>query len=303
MSEDIRHKFHQLPKADVHNHLHLGGTAKRLREKYRDARITFPETYDGLDGMIDFIYGTLNKIMLTKDDVKFFMEMAIESSIDDNITHLEASVDIGLARFFDDSIEQVIEVVMELKERYESQIDFRPDIGVNKDLALDKVYSDGVKCIKSNVFSGIDIYGKEVGRQMEPFLDLFDQARNHDLKTKVHIGEFSSHETIESAINILHPDELQHGIRAVDSEQTMNLILENNIRLNVCPQSNFALGSSASIAEHPMRKLFDRGINLTINTDDLLLFDASVTDQFLDLHKHEVFSFEELDEIRKNAFL
>jgi len=303
MSEEIRHKFHQLPKADVHNHLHLGGTAKRLKEKYSEASITFPETYDGLDGMIDFIYGTLNKIMLTKDDVKFFMEMAIESSIDDNITHLEASVDIGLARFFDDSIEQVIEVVMELKERYRSQIDFLPDIGVNKDLLLDKVYSDGVKCIKSNVFSGIDIYGKEVGRQLEPFQDLFDQARKNELKTKVHIGEFSSHETIDNAINILHPDELQHGIRAVDSEDTMNLILENNIRLNICPQSNFALGSSESIADHPMRKLFDHGINLTVNTDDLLLFGSSVTDQFLDLLKHDVFSFEELDEIRKNAFL
>lgn len=57
--------------------------------------------------MIDFIYENLNKIMLTKEDVINFIKISIKSSIDDNITVLEVSVDVGLARFFNDFIAQL----------------------------------------------------------------------------------------------------------------------------------------------------------------------------------------------------
>ena len=83
----------------------------------------------------------------------------------------------------------------------------------------------------------------------------------------------------------------------------MDLILENDMRLNVCPQSNLALGSIGSIANHPIRRLFDYGISITVNTDDLLLFGATITDQFVDLIEKNIFSYEEIDSIRKNAFL
>ncbi len=299
----MRDKIHKLPKADVHNHLHLGGSVKKLNKKYPNANIFIPSKYDGLAGMIDFIYGKLNKIMLDSDDVIFFMENAIESSIDDNVTLLEASVDIGLARFFGGSIDEVIDIVASLKERYKSQIDFRPDIGVNKDLPMEKVYSDGQLCISSGVFNGLDIYGKEDNQNLESFQELFNLARENNLKTKVHIGEFSNTHTIENAIELLKPNEIQHGIKAVDSEKTMDMILENDIRLNVCPQSNLSLGSTENITDHPIRRLFDYGIKLTVNTDDLILFDATVTDQFVDLLENKIFSFEEIDSIRKNAFL
>lgn len=296
-------QIQDLPKADVHSHLHLAGSQKRFAERYPEANITFPRQYDGLPGMIDFIYGTLNKVMLTGEDVINFMDIAIISAIDDNVKLLEASVDIGLARFFDDSIDTVIDTVRMLKERYRSQIEFKPDIGVNKDLDLEKVYSDGIKCIESGLFNGIDLYGQEVGKDLKPFVRLYDMAKDHGLKTKVHIGEFSDHRTIESTINLLHPQELQHGIRAVDSKNTMDLILKNNIRLNVCPTSNLALGAVQHLKDHPMRQLYDHGIKVTVNTDDLILFDATLSDEFEKLLQSELFSFEELQILNNNALL
>ncbi len=298
----LRKQFLLLPKADVHNHLHLGGAQKKLKERYPNSNLVFPKSYNGLEGMIDFIYGHLNKIMLTSDDVINFMEIAIESSIDDNITLLEASIDIGLVKYFNNSIDQFIEVVSKLKHKYKSQIDFRPDIGINKDLPIEKAHTHGLKCIHSEVFNGIDLYGKEVDQDLKPFLKLYEIAKGNNLKTKVHIGEFSDYKSIDSTIKLLDPDEIQHGIKAVDSQKTMDLILENNIRLNICPSSNIALGAVTNLKDHPIRVLFDYGINLTINTDDLILFDATVTGEFVNLLKHNIFSFEELDIIRENAF-
>lgn len=298
----FRESFFKLPKADVHNHFHLGSSQKRLLEKYPKSLIQFPEKYNGLSGMIDFIYGHLNLIMVTKQDVINFMENSIESSIDDNIALLEASVDVGLSRFFDDSIQSLINEIARIKEKYKSKIDFKPDIGINKDLPLAKVYTYGNTCIESGVFNGIDIYGKEANQNLESFKELFETARKNNIKTKAHIGEFSDYKSVEETILLLNPDELQHGINAVNSEKTMDLILERDIRLNICPKSNISLGAVSNIKIHPIRKLFDKGIKVTVNTDDLILFAATVSDELYNLYTNEVFSFDELETIRKNAF-
>jgi len=62
-----------------------------------------------------------------------------------------------------------------------------------------------------------------------------------------------------------------------------------------------ALKAVSSLKEHPMRKLYDEGVSITINTDDHLLFNSTITDQFADLIHQGLFTFEEIDEIRKNA--
>ena len=293
----------KLPKADVHNHLHLGGSQKKIFEKYPNESINFPKKHDGFEGMIDFIYGHLNTILLTKSDVINFMEIAIESSIDDNITLLEASVDVGLCRFFDDSIDGVIAEIKRIKEKYKSKINFKPDVGINKDLPVDKVFLYSEACINSGVFNGIDIYGKEANQDLTHIKEVFKTAKQNNIKTKAHIGEFSGPKSIENIIEILEPDEIQHGINAVNSNRTMDMIFERNIRLNICPQSNISLGAVKNITEHPIRKLFDKGINITVNTDDLLLFNATVTDEFYALLKHNIFTFDEINSIRENAFL
>ncbi|MCA0152672.1 amidohydrolase family protein [Winogradskyella vincentii] len=298
---NIKEKISKLKKADLHSHLHLAGSQKRFSERYPNAQINFPKKYNGLPGMIDFIYGTLNTIMTHKEDVVNFMDIAIQSAIDDNVNLLEASVDIGLTRFFNDSIEEVIEEVLKLQDKYKSKIDFKPDIGVNKDLDIDKVYNYSLKCIDSGIFHGIDLYGQEAGKDLNPFTRLYNIANDNGLKTKVHIGEFSNHNSIEETIHILNPDEIQHGIRAVESKNTMELILKNSIQLNICPQSNIALGAVKNIENHPARILFDYGINITINTDDLILFDATITDEYLNLINSNVFTFDEIKTIHKNS--
>ena len=293
--------FQKLPKADVHTHFHLGSSQKKFIEKH-NSTLSFPNNYKGLNGMIDFIYNHLNNYMTTKEDVINFMKLSIESSIDDNITYLEASVDVGLARFFNDSIEAVISEVQKIKEKYASIIEFKPEIGINKDLPLKKVYDYGEKCISSGVFNGIDIYGKEANQNLNSFTELYKTATKNNLKTKVHIGEFSDYKSIEEAIILLNPDEIQHGINAVNSQKTIDLILERNIRLNMCPQSNLALGAVKNIATHPIRVLFDKGVRVTVNTDDLILFNATVSDEFTNLYENSIFSKEEINTIRENAF-
>ncbi len=145
----LKDQIKALPKADVHNHLHLGGSLEMLKEKYPEANLKVPKYYDGLNGLIDFINNDINSLMRTADDMVHFMEMGIKNSISDNVTYLEASIDIGFIRFFNNGIEELITVVQELTKKYKPYIDFRPDIGINKDYSLDKANSQALKCIES----------------------------------------------------------------------------------------------------------------------------------------------------------
>jgi len=298
---DLRKQLQGLPKADVHNHLHLSGDVEMLLEHYPDNRFKTPSFYDGFDGMMRFIIQHVNTLMRSSEDVITLMDIGIRSSMKDNVTHLEASVDTGLVRYFDNSMEALINAVGELKEKYKSEIDFSPEIGIKKSCALDEVYRDGIVCIESGVFEGIDLYGEESGQDLDGFKEIFQEAKAKSKKTKIHIGEFSDPQSIVRAIETLEPGEIQHGINAAASEEAIQLILDRKIRLNICPHSNVALKAVGSLEEHPIRKLYDAGVNITINTDDFLLFNSTITDQFVDLIQRGMFTFEEIDEIRKNA--
>jgi adenosine deaminase len=281
MNTDFATHIRNAPKADLHNHLTLG--------------------YPGLPGIIHFIHTHVNKIMCDTETTIQFMELAIEDSIADNVILLEASIDVKLGRFFDNSMDKLILAVEKLKQHYTEQTEFKPDIGIDKDIDLSLHEKSIYDCMYSGIYNGIDLYGRERNRSLERFRPLFTEAKRRGLKTKVHIGEFSNNRTIEEAITLLEPDAIQHGIRSVRSEETLKMIKERNITLNVCPQSNVSLMSVMSIKHHPIRRLVEYGIPVTINTDDLLLFNATVSDQYLALLQADVLDREQLEQIRINS--
>lgn len=289
------------PKADLHNHLTLGLHPKTLLDNFPDAGLRIPERYPGLPGMIRFIHNQVNTIMRDGESTVRFMELAIEDSIRDNVVLLEASVDIKLKKHFGNSPERLIEVVKALQDKYADRIAFRPDIGIDKDIDYPAFKTIIYDYLDSGVFAGIDLYGIEKKRPLRGFRAMYADAHRQGITTKVHIGEFSDKNTIEEALALLDPDVLQHGIRAVQSESTLDLIKRRNIVLNVCPQSNVSLMSVRSIKSHPIRKLVDYGIRVTINTDDLLLFGATVSDQYVSLIERGVLTYDQIERIRVDS--
>jgi len=83
--------------------------------------------------------------------------------------------------------------------------------------------------------------------------------------------------------------------------EVMKWLSRNGISLNVCPESNISLKRVKSYKTHPIRILFDHGVNVTVNTDDVMLFNAGNSEQYLKLYKSGLFSAEDLDVIRMNG--
>lgn len=293
----MRKLLAKVPKGDRHNHLCLCVDRRTLKERYGRSPV-FPSAYEGLPAMIDFVHAEVNAIMATGDDVAAFMEMAIQDSLRDNVVRLEGSVDVSLVRHFDGSIDVLLQAVALLKKRYAS---FFPIIGINKPKPLELMQGDIEACMESGLFSGIDLYGLEAGQDLARFKQLYAAARRRGLNLKVHIGEFSDAASIKEAIELLEPDEIQHGIRSAEDREVIDLIVKNGIMLNICPASNLSLGAARDLGTHPIRKLFDSGVKISVNTDDLLLFDATITDQYVALLDEGIFTLEEIETMRLNG--
>ncbi len=115
------------------------------------------------------------------------------------------------------------------------------------------------------------------------------------------MGEWGTADDVYKAVELLELDEVQHGIAAADDPTVMRFLADNDIRLNICPTSNLMLGRIESIAKHPIRKLFDAGVTVTVNTDDVLFFGNGVSEEFLALYRAGLFTADELDQIRLNG--
>jgi adenosine deaminase len=123
------------------------------------------------------------------------------------------------------------------------------------------------------------------------------------MKCKAHAGEFDPADSVKEAVELLELDEVQHGIAAAGSPGVMKWLADHKIRLNVCPTSNIRLKRVRSFKTHPIRILFDHGVNISINTDDVVLFGDGVSEQYLKLFKAGVFTAEELDSIRHKSLI
>ena len=81
----------------------------------------------------------------------------------------------------------------------------------------------------------------------------------------------------------------------------MRFLADNRIQLNVCPSSNVKLGYASSFKDHPVKVLYENGVKVTINTDDLLIFDSSIENEYLLLYRAGALTADQLNKIRENG--
>jgi adenosine deaminase len=128
---------------------------------------------------------------------------------------------------------------------------------------------------------GIGIGGSEQGFPPEPFEEVYEEARQFGFHTSAHAGEAAGAESIWGAIRSLRVDRIGHGTRAEEDESLLDYLAEHRIPLEMCPISNVRTGVVNSLEEHPVRRYFERGIIVTLNTDDPKMFGNSLAEEFL----------------------
>jgi aminodeoxyfutalosine deaminase len=144
--------------------------------------------------------------------------------------------------------------------------------------------------------------GTEAGHPPERFEPWFDRARAAGLHSAPHAGETAGPESIWGAIKALGAERLGHGVHAVEDPALLEYLVEHQIPIEVCPTSNLRLGVYPSFAEHPLQRLFDAGVKVTVNTDTPAVFGISLTEELAQLESEFHLSPQAIERIARNAF-
>jgi adenosine deaminase len=251
--------------------------------------------------MIKYAHEILYPHTNTLSGFQFTAHSAIQDAIADGVTILEMSLDVRFISLFEIGLDSFFSFVADLVKRHKEHIDFRPEIGMSKDRPFFDQIGLASSCIESGIFRSIDLYGNETAQPPDDYKEIYAKAKKHALKLKAHAGEFAGPEYISRTLDVLQVDEVQHGVTAASSKSLMDRLRRDDVRLNICPSSNVALGIVSDIAHHPIRTLVDNGVRVTINTDDLMIFGQSVSQEYLALYQSGLLTADELDAIRREG--
>jgi adenosine deaminase len=144
---------------------------------------------------------------------------------------------------------------------------------------------------------GVTIGGSEQDFPPEPFAEVYERARHLGFHTSAHAGEAAGPQSIWGAINHLRVERIGHGTRACEDPSLMKYLVDYQIPLEVCPISNVKTRVVDSLKTHPVREYFEKGMLISINTDDPKMFGNSLAGEYAALEIELGFSRTEIKEL------
>lgn len=282
LENDSLSALQSIPKSDLHSHAGRGGHISYI-EKYANVKIT-PR-----DGPFESLF-EMNQWL--KENVKCHLpggaegylkqiEASFVQAATDNVTVLALSFCVDEIQLLG-GMESFKNTIDGLRERFAPDTVLYPDLGIG-------FFPEEVNALEEilarNWFSGIDIMNGQGTFTIQELKHICSKAKENGLILKAHIGEFGEADDVWRYAEELGLDQIQHGVLAAKSEKVMRYLADNQIQLNVCPTSNVMLKVCADYKTHPIHTLFENGVKVTINTDDLLIFHSTLSEEYLKLYK------------------
>jgi adenosine deaminase len=300
-----------MPKLELH--LHLEGAIPhealwQLIQKYggdpavRDQRALEGKfRYRDFPGFIQ-TWLWKNTFLREYEDFTFIAEAVARSLAEQNILYAEVFFSPGdFARFGlkTQGIAEAIRSGLAREKRVEVALiadlirDFPPDNAARTLAELAEVRNLGIV--------GVGIGGSEQEFPPEPFAGVYEEARKLGFRTTAHAGEAAGSESVWGALRSLRAERIGHATRAEEDERLLDYLAEHRIPLELCPVSNVRTGVVRTLEDHPVRRYFDRGLVVTVNTDDPGMFGNSLAEEYRLLVERLGFSREDTRRLVLNA--
>lgn len=149
--------------------------------------------------------------------------------------------------------------------------------------------------------TGFGMAGDERAYDVEEFTDAFEIAADAGLGLTAHAGEFAGAESVRAVIDHLGVTRVGHGVRAVEDEDLVRQLAQDGVVLECCPGSNVALGVTPDWSSHPLPRLLDAGVSVTLNSDDPPFFFTTLSNEYAMAARHLSMSSDDLLECTHTA--
>jgi adenosine deaminase len=296
-AEDLE-AIRTFPKADLHNHGWAGADPASVaailgrRLAPLDHRLT---SMADMHAWASGHFGNPDPSLRPQ-----LFEAAFARAARDGLVRYEIGDDVW-AITLDGSAENVTNILKRAHNRGAPRVEWIPQLAMSRHCRIEDMRRWMEPFLALRFYRTLDLSGDEFAQPIVNFKPLYRLAKSNGLRLKAHVGEWGDADSVRRAVEELELHEVQHGIAAADSPAVMRFLADHRIRLNLCPTSNLMLSRVETLASHPIRKLFDAGVRVTVNTDDMAMFGQSVSHEFLNLYKAGCLNEKELDQIRENG--
>jgi len=311
VTDEVQEFIRRMPKTELHVHLEGSVRPRTLLELAERHGVRLPASneeelqryysFRDFDHFIE-VYVEVNQCLRTSDDFALITRELGEEAARQNTRYLEVTISPGgpvrRGRLsYEEFHEGISEGARQVREEWGVEMRFVVDI-VRVNDAENRWSAARYAASKAgDGIVGIGLGGTEVGYPPEAHVDVFDFALANGLRSTPHAGETVGPESVWGAVRALKAERIGHGIRAIDDPLLVEHLREHQITLEVCPTSNVCTRAVASLGEHPIRRLYDAGVPITVNSDDPPMFGTTLLDEQLLLANEFGFTIDDIERV------
>jgi aminodeoxyfutalosine deaminase len=303
-----------LPKTELHVHLEGTVTPETLVElsrRHDDQGMTLEEAralyhYTDFTGFL-LAFKAVSERLRSPEDYELITYRMLQRLAAQGVVHAEAYVSVGVVYYWRRIEFEPLFYAMEA-----GRVRAEQEFGITLYWIFDAVRHFGPE-EAARVFRkaaelrqewpsivGIGIGGDERRTGAEPFRELYQEAKDAGLRLTAHAGETMGPESIWAALNI-GAERIGHGLSAQLDPDLMEVLAERQVPLEICVTSNLRTGCCPSLEEHPVRRYFDAGLMVTLNSDDPAMFESDLQAEYRLAHDAFGFTPEHLRELAANS--
>src|SRR5207244_2619641 len=241
----------------------------------------------------------------TPDDYELIVYRLMEQLKAENVLHAEVYVSVGVCLWRKQNFGDIFEGLERARERGER------DFGISVLWIFDAVRQFGPGAAQ-NVFElaakfrdrnvvAVGIGGDEQKAPPELFRDQYVYAKDQGLRLTCHAGESAGPESIWGALN-LGAERIGHGLTAAQDSELIEELAQRQVPIEICLSSNLKTGCCLQLQDHPVKKYFDHGLMITLNSDDPAMFGTTLNREYELAQSEFGFTDEHLRELARNSF-
>jgi aminodeoxyfutalosine deaminase len=295
--------YHELPKAELHLHLEgsiTQGTMKELAPEVSAEEIRERFRFCSFAGFLECFKWVVERLR-SPEDYALITKRMTEALARQNVHYAEVTLSAGVVLWKGQDFEPIYDAVR--REALHSAVEVQWNLDAVRHFGAEHAM-EVAQLAAERVSQGVVSFGIGGDEQRGPagwFGDVYRFARERGLRLTAHAGETAGPESVWGALE-LGAERIGHGIRAIEDPVLVKHLREHNVPLEICISSNVATGAVESLGAHPVRRLYEAGVPVVLNTDDPGLFGTTLDREYEIAAKEFGFSEEELRGIAANGF-
>ena len=318
MSDTMRDLFHRLPKTELHVHLDGSLRPQTLLELAKDHGKSLPTSdVDELAASMlaadtrnleEYLakFAITLSVMQHADALERVAFELAEDNARENVRYLEVRYSPVLHTEEGLPLTETVEAPLRGLARAESEYGIKTGLIIcgirNMDPATSRDLADLTVAFKGRGVLAFDLAGAEYNYPAKKHRNAFFTVINRNMATTIHAGEAYGPESIHQALHYCRANRIGHGTRLHEDPDLMQYVNDFRVPLEICLTSNVQTRAVASYAEHPLRLYYDKGLVVSLCTDNRLMSSTTVTNEYVMAHEHMGFTWEELKGIARMGF-